>query len=123
MRFSILKWGERVYISQRHRLGYKGDLVSWFQDDEKKEKEKEKEEEKMETEEGEKEKQDKEKSEKEKEPEPNFQMLDNPARVMKAQVRVERTQTHTLFVPSLSPHLISVHQSKIWGNFHHPHFI
>lgn len=57
-------------------------------DDEKKEKEKEKEEEKMETEEGEKEKQDKEKSEKEKEPEPNFQMLDNPARVMKAQLKV-----------------------------------
>lgn len=47
----------------------------------------------METEEGEKEKQDKEKSEKEKEPEANFQMLDNPARVMKAQVR---RKLHTL---------------------------
>lgn len=57
--------------------------LSLLQDDEKKEKE----EEKMETEEGEKEKQDKEKSEKEKEPEANFQMLDNPARVMKAQVK------------------------------------
>lgn len=48
----------------------------------------------METEEGEKEKQDKEKSEKEKEPEANFQMLDNPARVMKAQVK-RKLQPHT----------------------------
>ena len=89
-------------------MGYKGDLVSWFQDDEKKEKEKEKEEEKMETEEGEKEKQDKEKSEKEKEPEPNFQMLDNPARVMKAQVRVEREHRHAPFLLPPSPHISSM---------------
>ncbi|XP_048744052.2 26S proteasome non-ATPase regulatory subunit 1-like [Ostrea edulis] len=51
-------------------------------DDEKKDKE----DEKMETEEGEKEKQDKEKLEKE--PEANFQILNNPARVMKAQLKV-----------------------------------
>lgn len=53
-----------------------------LQDDEKKDKE----DEKMETEEGEKEKQDKEKLEKE--PEANFQILNNPARVMKAQVNI-----------------------------------
>lgn len=64
-------------------------------DDEKKEKE----EEKMETEEGEKEKQDKEKSEKEKEPEANFQMLDNPARVMKAQLKVLVMPEGSRYVP------------------------
>uniref|UniRef100_A0A7I2V479 26S proteasome non-ATPase regulatory subunit 1 n=1 Tax=Homo sapiens TaxID=9606 RepID=A0A7I2V479_HUMAN len=51
----------------------------------KKEKEKEKkEEEKMEVDEAEK----KEEKEKKKEPEPNFQLLDNPARVMPAQLKV-----------------------------------
>ncbi|XP_062572250.1 26S proteasome non-ATPase regulatory subunit 1-like [Saccostrea cucullata] len=64
-------------------------------DDEKKDKE----EEKMETEEGEKEKQDKEKTEKEKEPEPNFQMLDNPARVMKAQLKVLLMPETSRYVP------------------------
>ncbi|KAH0504995.1 26S proteasome non-ATPase regulatory subunit 1 [Microtus ochrogaster] len=57
----------------------------------KKEKEKEKkEEEKMEVDEAEK----KEEKEKKKEPEPNFQLLDNPARVMPAQLKV-LTMTET----------------------------
>ncbi|XP_033761218.1 26S proteasome non-ATPase regulatory subunit 1-like [Pecten maximus] len=53
------------------------------------EKEKKEEEEKAEKEKAEKEKAEKEKAEKEKkEPEPNFMMLSNPARVMKAQLKV-----------------------------------
>uniref|UniRef100_A0A8C4RSB6 26S proteasome non-ATPase regulatory subunit 1 n=1 Tax=Erpetoichthys calabaricus TaxID=27687 RepID=A0A8C4RSB6_ERPCA len=54
---------------------------------EKEKEKKEKDEEKMEVEESEKEKKDDEK-EKKKEPEPNFQLLENPARVMPAQLKV-----------------------------------
>ncbi|XP_069105242.1 26S proteasome non-ATPase regulatory subunit 1-like [Argopecten irradians] len=58
-------------------------------DEDEKEKEKREEEEKAEKEKAEKEKAEKEKAEKEKkEPEPNFLMLSNPARVMKAQLKV-----------------------------------